>query len=167
MDLLIRPAAKDDLNAISFIYQNAVGNRQTAHTIPPQAEYWEQWLDDHNDKYPGLVILSEKKVIGFASISPYREGRQALEKVAELSYYLHPAFQGRGIGKFLAENIIKRAEKSGFSHLVAILLGSNLRSAQFLEKLGFEKWGELPDVADFGAFRTSHMYFGKRLERIS
>ncbi|RYG36561.1 MAG: GNAT family N-acetyltransferase, partial [Chitinophagaceae bacterium] len=103
----------------------------------------------------------EERVIGFASVSPYREGRQALEKVAEISYYLHPDHQGKGAGTFLLQQIIERTKQLKFKFLVAILLGSNSASIALLKKAGFEKWGELPGLAEFGAHTTSHLYYGR------
>ncbi|RYG45318.1 MAG: GNAT family N-acetyltransferase [Chitinophagaceae bacterium] len=161
--LQIRKASVNDLKEIASIYGFAVTNRQTAHTHPPPFEYWNAWLRNHNELFPAFVLINKQEVIGFASVSPYREGRQALEKVAEISYYLHPSSQGKGAGTFFVQKVIEQARSLEFKYLLAILLSSNSSSIALLNKLGFEKWGELPGVAEFAGDTVSHLYYGIRL----
>jgi phosphinothricin acetyltransferase len=47
--------------------------------------------------------------------------------------------------------------------LLAIVLEWNAPSIKLLEKFGFEKWGYLPEVAEFGERLCGHLYYGKRL----
>lgn len=161
--LKIRRVASTDLAAIAEIYSCAVLRRQTAHTIPPDPAYWAAWLLKHDAAHPAFVMEREGETIGFASLSPYREGRQAFEKVAEISYYLRPDHQGRGYGTHFVKNAIHSAKEMGTHFLVAILLGSNKVSEGLLYKLGFEKWGEMPGIADFGEMQDDHLYLGRKL----
>ena len=164
-DFSLRPVNVEDLEAISEIYAFAVASRQTAHTEPPLSAYWRNWFKSHSAKYSAFILLIGKQVAGFASISPYREGRQAFKNVAEISYYLHPDHQRKGGGTFLVDALIKHCSANGFRHLVAILLGSNTASISLLEKTGFKKWGEMPGIAEFGEAFTSHLYYGKHLKK--
>ncbi len=161
--LSIRRTTEDDLRWIEEIYRCAVERKQTAHTLPPSDVYWRNWLQLHHDKYPSFVLEFESRVIGFASISPYREGRQAFDRVAEISYYLHPDHQRKGYGTFFVSNVIGAAKDLGISYLVAILLGSNSASQNLLFKFGFEKRGELPGIANFGEMTDNHVYLGKKI----
>ena len=36
-------------------------------------------------------------------------------------------------------------------------------SKEFYEKLGFERWAELPRVAEFEGREVDHLYYGRRL----
>jgi phosphinothricin acetyltransferase len=48
-------------------------------------------------------------------------------------------------------------------HLFAIVLEGNEGSRRLLEKMGFEKWGYLPRVADFDGKEVGHLYYGRHL----
>lgn len=159
----MRPLERDDISSVSEIYSHAVTNRHTAHLIPPSIDYWEQWISSHMERFPAFTLLNRDVVAGFGSLSPYREGRQALEEVAEISYYLHPDHQRIGGGTYLITEMLQQASQIGFRHLLAILPGWNTGSMRLLENAKFEKWGELPGIARFGSQFTSHIYYGRHL----
>ncbi len=47
--------------------------------------------------------------------------------------------------------------------LLAIVLEWNDASVRLLEKFGFQKWGTLPEVADFSGHLCGHLYYGRKL----
>ncbi|MCF8299141.1 MAG: GNAT family N-acetyltransferase [Saprospiraceae bacterium] len=161
----IRLANTNDLVQINEIYNLAIPSKKsTAHTCPISIEEREEWFSEHNDyKYPVFVTESDDKILGWISLSPYRCGRMALQYVAEVSYYIHPDFQRNGIASKLMDYVIKNAHKYEFKNLIAILLEHNTPSIKLLEKFGFEKWGHLPDIADFDGKEYGHLYYGVRV----
>jgi L-amino acid N-acyltransferase YncA len=155
-----------DLPAIVEIYNQAVALKSaTAELSPVTVESRTAWLRDHDPRsYPVFVAESEGSVVGWCSLSPYRAGRLALRYTAEISYYVHEDFRGRGIGSRLVAFTIEESRTRQIKTLVAILLDINRPSVRLLEKLGFAKWGHLPRVADFDGRECGHLYYGLRVE---
>lgn len=163
---MIREIALKDLAAVNVIYNQAVNaSFQTADTKPISDLDRLQWLEAHQlDNFPIYVLEIDGKVIGWISLSAYRKGRNALRYNAEVSYYIHQDFQQQGYGSQLLTFIIKKAKALNFKTLFAILLDRNTASIKLLEKIGFEKWGVLPNVADFDGMECSHLYYGLRIK---
>jgi phosphinothricin acetyltransferase len=124
----------------------------------------QQWLEDHvPEKYPVYVAEIDGKVVGWCSLSPYRRGRMALRYTAEISYYVHKDHRRMGIGSALVEHAITQCEKLDNRTLLALLLDVNGPSVKLLEKLGFAKWGHMPNVADFDGRECGHLIYGLRV----
>ena len=102
-------------------------------------------------------------VIGWISLSPYRENRRALRHVAEVSYYVEDNYQGRGIGTELLTEVIRLAPGFGFSVLIAILLDRNEASIKLLNRSGFTEWGCMPGIAEVDGETLDHLYYGLKI----
>lgn len=161
----IRVAVPDDLPAIVEIYNQAVAMRTaTADLDPVTVEGRRPWLAEHHGgTHPVFVAEDSGTVTGWCSISPYRPGRMALRHTAEISYYVHEDFRRRGIGSRLISHALGRCPSLGVRTLFAVLLDINTPSVGILEKFGFERWGHLPGVADFGEVECGHLYYGRRV----
>lgn len=165
MDINIRLAAEDDVAAITEIYNQAIALQSATADITPVSESSRRsWLAEHPaDKYPVFVAEQQGRIAGYTSLSPYRRGRMALRHTAEISYYVHEDFRGMGVGTGLIEHATNECPRLGLKTLFAILLDINSDSVRILEKFGFQKWGHLPDVADFDGVECGHLYFGRRV----
>ncbi|MFB3905713.1 MAG: N-acetyltransferase family protein [Acidobacteriota bacterium] len=165
MSVNFRIAEAADLPAIVEIYNQAVALRKaTAELTPVSVESRKEWLAGHTAaRFPVFVAETGGMVVGWCSLSPYRPGRMALRFTAEISYYIHEDFRRQGIGARLVAHVVEESRSRGIKSLVAILLDVNVGSIRLLEKLGFEKWGELPRVADFDGQEYSHLYYGLRV----
>jgi phosphinothricin acetyltransferase len=161
----IRLAQIGDLPAIVEIYNQAIPSRQsTADTGPVRVEDRLAWFRDHHpEERPIFVTEVDGQVAGWCSLSAYRPGRAALRATAEISYYIAPAYQRRGIGTALIEHALAACPALGIRHLFAIVLETNQASIGLLEKMGFERWGYLPRVADFDGFEVGHLYLGRHV----
>jgi len=162
---MIRQAEIIDLHEINVIYNQAIDAKfQTADMTHVSMESRKKWFLDHNPKkYPIYVYVKESKVIGWCSLSSYRNGRKALCQVAEISYYIHKDHQKQGIGSNLFRYVLKKASKFDFNTLVAILLESNEASIKLLIKNGFDQWGLIPKVAKFDNIVLDHLYYGLKI----
>ena len=160
----IRIAQLADLPALVAIYNQAIARRNaTADTIPLQVEQRLDWFHLHTpDAYPIYLYEEGGQVLGWLSISPYR-GRPALSRTAEVSYYVDYACHGRGIGTALLQHALAQAPRIGKRVYLAILLEWNTASLRLLEKAGFERWGYLPEVAEFDGKLCGQYYYGKIL----
>lgn len=163
----IRIAKIEDLEAIVGIYNQAIAvGQKTADTEPFTVDNRKKWFEAHTpDNYPILIAEENDVVEGYLTISPYRPGRKALRHTAEVSYYVHFDHHRRGIASRLLEHAICMCPLLGIKNLFAILIDSNVASVQLLEKYGFEKWGHMPQIAEFDGIEVGHLYYGLRIDK--
>lgn len=96
----IRTAERRDLSAMLDIYNYEVKNGTATFDVEPRAgAAGEAWFAAHNTgNRPLLVAEEDGKVLGYASLSPYRDFDAYLQTV-ELSVYVAPESRGRGIAR--------------------------------------------------------------------
>jgi phosphinothricin acetyltransferase len=158
---MIKVAQIEDLPGIIEIYNQAIDARfQTAFTEHWAAKERTDWFGTHDASYPLLVYMIDGKVAGWLSISPYRSGRAALKTCVEISYFVHNKHKGKGIGKALLAKGLETCRQLGYKTALAIIIEKNMPSIQLAEKFGFEKWGHLPGVVNFGGEVCAHLYYG-------
>lgn len=160
-----RVAKLSDLESIVHIYNQAVRSRfETADTIEVDTKDKLEWFKNHSsDSYPIFVCEIDNTIVGWISISPYRQGRKALRFTAEVSYYVRIEYKRQGIGSQLIEHAIIEGKKLNFKTFFAIVLDKNEASVKLLIKYGFEKWGHMPDIADFDGEECGHVYYGLKI----
>ena len=162
--MFIRKANKSDLIVINDIYNQSVKQKYlTADIDLISIEERRKWFDSHDENNPVIVAEVNDRVVGWISISPYRQGRRALRNTAEVSYYIDEEYQGKGIGSLLMDHALKKSKECGIKTLIAILLQTNHPSIRLLEKFSFEKWGHLPGVADFNGNEVGQYYYGRKV----
>ncbi len=165
MEIEIRRARFNDCNRINEILNATIGTGfSTAYTTPLTITEREKWFAAHeNTSYPVFVATVDGQVIGWASLRPWRQGRAALEQVAEISFFITAEYQHQGFGIRLIEHTIHQATGAGFTHLIAWLLDHNPASIAILKKFGFTEWGRIPDAAKFPDVVCDHLLYGKKL----
>lgn len=161
----IRIAKIEDLPKIVEIYNQAVrSNRSTADLTPVGVADRQGWFDQHwSEKYPIFLVEIDQKVVGWCSLSAYRPGRMALRYTAELSCFIDQAHWRRGLATALMAHAIDCCPRLEIKNLLAIVLEWNQPSIRLLERMGFQRWGFLPRVADFYGQECGHLYFGRRI----
>jgi phosphinothricin acetyltransferase len=159
-------AQRKDLEDIVDIYNQAIkAGRCTADTEPFSLDQRMAWFDNHNpEKFPLLVAKDNNELLGYLTISPYREGRKAVQRTAEVSYYIHYKHHRKGVATRLMNHALELCPSLNIDHLIAILVGSNQGSIGLLEKYGFERWGCFPEIVAFGDDRIDHLYYGLTLK---
>lgn len=160
----IRHTTMSDLPRLVDIYNQAiVAGNATADTVPFSVESRLDWFNSHNPvSHPIFVAEMDGRVTGWLSVSSYR-GRPALNQTAEISYYVDHGFQRRGIGSALIAHALAEAPRLKKRIYLAILLEQNTASLHLLEKFGFERWGYLPEVAEFDGRLCGQFYYGKKV----
>lgn len=168
-----RIANNNDLSQIVEIFNQAIiAGGANAFTELVTVEDRKNWFDSHREANFVLVCEIEEqehsknkldKIIAWCSISPYRQGRMALSKTAEISYYVHKDHQGKSVGKTIVKEAIKLAKSKGIKNLIAIMLDTNTASKNLLLKLDFQIWGQLPNIAEFPNYICGQYYIGKNL----
>jgi phosphinothricin acetyltransferase len=142
----IRPATRDDLQAIVGIYNWAVN--QTFATIdsePLDTEEAAAWWEAHGKRSKLIVSTDESGVIGWARLFPWKQ--RGFDVVEDL-VYVDPVHQGRGIGRALLAELIKEAQGLGYKTIVATVAADNRSGLQLHTKLGFEMVGTIRNAAN-------------------
>ena len=159
--IAVRNATENDVQAITEIYNQAILNKRTGDTLPVTFKNRFQWLTAHNaEGYPVFVAAMNNVVCGWLSFSAYRPGRDAFKHTAEISYYVHDGYHRKGIGSTMIAVAKEVAAEKSITTLLAIILRNNNPSISLMEQSGFERWGILPGVADFGGEKVDHVYYG-------
>lgn len=158
----IRLAVRSDLPSLVSIYNQAIAlHMVTADTIPFTEHGRIPWFENHaSNKHPIYVREINNGVVGYLSVSSYRD-RPALSRTGEISYYVDTAWQGKGVGSGLMDYALSDAMRIDIKIFLAIVLEWNIASIKLLEKYKFERWGYLPDVADFDGKLCGQIYYGK------
>jgi len=144
----IRPAVPDDIPAITEIYADEVRERTATFELdaPDVEEMRRRYTALADGGFPYLVASSDSVIVGYAYVGPFRP-RPAYRFTVENSIYLAPAFQRRGIGLLLLEELIARSTASGLRQMVAVIGDSaNQGSIQLHTRAGFKMIGTLQDT---------------------
>ena len=162
----IRLATAADLPAINAIYNQAVARRfLTADLQPVSMERRLDWFAAHDPaRYPVYVYEEQGQVLGWLSLSAYRPGRQGLQDVAEISYYVDEARQGMGIGSQLMAHAIAESRRMKKRVLFAVIIEGNAASLALLQKFAFQQWGYLPQVVSCAGQLRGQIYLGRILD---
>jgi L-amino acid N-acyltransferase YncA len=162
---MIRIANLGDLPAIVLIYNEAIASRfATGDLKAVTVDAKLGWFSEHEPmKHPIFIWEEAGELRGWCSLSAYRRGRAALRFTAEISYYVREDSQRRGIASALARHALAECTSLQIKNVFAIVLEPNAKSCALLEKLSFERWGFLPNVADFNGQECGHVYYGRRV----
>ena len=173
MNVNIRNAEVNDLAAINDIYNHYV--LHSTCTYQTELETFEEratWFDEHKEDYPVIVAEKDNEVIGWASISKFKQ-REAYRPTVELSIYIHHDTLGKGIGSILMKEIIRLAKVTGYHSIIAGISADQELSIKVHEKHGFEKVAHLKEVgnkfdkftplSDFARFGIFNIIFDCRI----
>jgi L-amino acid N-acyltransferase len=141
--IIIRLAAVADAPAIAEIYNREVTTSTTTFDIVARTlEQQQQWLAARSGAFAAIVAVESesRRVVGFASLSPYKE-RAAYSTTVEDSVYVHRDHTGRGIGKLLLSRLVEVARESGFHAIIARIESTGDASRALHVSCGFELVG--------------------------
>ncbi len=142
----IRPARLDDAEAIRSIYNHEVAHGTATFDLEPRTLAAQRsWLTERSGAHVVLVAELEDELVGFGSLSKYKE-RAAYSGTVEDSVYVAPDMQGKGIGIALLEALIERARDHGFHTLIARIGHESEGSIAVHERAGFAEIGREREV---------------------
>ena len=163
-ELRIRDALESDLPAIIEIYNATVPTRiVTAELEPTTVEARLPWFREHSpNQYPFWAAESDGQVIGWLDFKKFLP-RCAYRGTAEISVYVHEKFRRQGVARRLLEEAIARAPLLGIDAIVGLIFGHNQPSLKLFERLGFERWGLLPRIAQLDGNKRDLVIMGRHL----
>jgi L-amino acid N-acyltransferase YncA len=155
-ELCVRPAGETDLEAINEIYNYYVPRSTCTYQLEPEPiEVRIAWFRKHSpDAYPVVVVEEDGKVLGWGSLSRFRE-RAAYDPTVEASIYVHHEHHRRGIGRMILIDLIAWARKAGFHSLIGGTSADQTASIALQRSLGFQQ---------VALFREVGLKFGRRLD---
>src|SRR5258706_4484817 len=137
----VRLATIDDVEATRAIYNLEVTESTvTFDLVPRSSEEQRSWLTARSGAHAVLVADDEGEVVGFASLSPFRD-RPAYSTSVENSVYVRRDQRGRGVGKLLLDELVTLATSHGFHTMIARIVGDHEASIALHQSLGFEVVG--------------------------
>ena len=142
----IRPARLDDAEALRQIYNREVsGSTVTFDLVPRTLVDQLEWLQARSGAHAVLVAEIDGEVVGFASLSPYRD-RPAYNSTVEDSVYIRADQRGKRIGHALLHELVTTAAQHGFHTVVARIVGDHEASIGLHTALGFTVVGTEREV---------------------
>ncbi|MFT6763517.1 MAG: L-amino acid N-acyltransferase YncA [Candidatus Aldehydirespiratoraceae bacterium] len=142
----IRLATRGDAADMASIYNHEVQNFTTTLDMIPRTQTDQQaWITARSGAFSAIVATTvddngEEIVVGFASLSPFRD-RPAYSPTVENSVYVSRSHGGRGIGRQLMDNLVTTARDSGFHSMIARIEQSGEASLALHRSVGFELIG--------------------------
>jgi L-amino acid N-acyltransferase YncA len=141
----VRLATRDDAGAIMAIYNVEVEHHVSTFDLVPRTLAEQQdWVSQRSGAFSAVVAELDgpdgPEVVGFASLSPYKE-RAAYRTTVEDSVYVSRLHPRLGIGRALMEHVIGIARDSGFHAVMARIEASGAASRQLHASCGFELVG--------------------------
>ena len=142
---MIRIATENDIPAMLAIYAPYVENTTYSFEYtPPTLEQFRERFAKYTTQCPWLVWEEAGQVVGYAYGSlPFE--RAAYAWCAEVSIYLTPEFQGKGIGKKLYAAVEEILWRQGYRIIYALITSENEGSLRFHEKVGYTYCAQFPD----------------------
>jgi len=142
----VRLANIDDVEPTRTIYNLEVTESTvTFDLVPRTSEEQRSWLTARSGAHAVLVAEDEGEVVGFASLSPFRD-RPAYSTTVENSVYVRRDQRGKGVGKLLLGELITLATSHGFHAMIARIVGDHEASIALHRSLGFEIVGTEREV---------------------
>lgn len=160
---MIRDAHCPDVSEILEIYRPYI--LETAYTFEydvPTLPQFQQRFAEITARFPWLVWEEDGRILGYAYASPFQP-RAAFQWGADVSIYVHPQAQGRGVGKALYDALEEQMTGLGYYILYAAVTSANEHSCRFHQAMGYRQTAVFPKTGmKFGQWYDI-IWFEKRL----
>lgn len=143
LELTIRPAALDDLEAINRIHNPEIVHGTATWDVEPWTiEQRREWFAGHDAMTPVLVAEHEGEVAGFAYVTLVSQKR-GWRFSREDTIYIDERYRGRGVGDRLLAALLEVLRDLGVRLVIASITSTNQASIRLHAKYGFEVMGEM------------------------
>ena len=121
--------------------------------IPFPYEAFDMLQQRSNSLPTGAIRDDQEKIAGFGMLRPHNPA-STFSHTAEIAYFIHPDYTGKGLGTMLLAYLEKYALEQGIINFIAHISSLNPNSVQFHRKNGFVECGRLKKVG-----RKKDQYF--------
>lgn len=147
-DLLIRPARNEDVPAINALYNRYVADTAiTFDVVPSSLEKRMEWFGQFSATGPLRLLIAEEggAFAGYVGTLQFRV-KEAYRTSVETTIYIHPDFQGRGVGQKLYEGLFDVLKDEDVHRAYAGITVPNEASVALHERAGFRHIGTYSEV---------------------
>nr|WP_206070719.1 GNAT family N-acetyltransferase [Knoellia sp. DB2414S] len=141
---MIRDFTAEDLSTFAPIFRAIVEDGETY--AYPEGLTDEQIADLWWERPPGrtvVVVDDDGTVLGSAKMGPNRPGRGA--HVGTASFMVGPAARGKGVGRALAEDMVRWHRDQGYAAIqFNAVVETNTEAVHLWQELGFEVLTTVP-----------------------
>jgi len=142
----IRIATDEDSESIRAIYNAEVtGSTATFDMVERTPEEQQAWMEEHRNAYPVVVAVVDEAVVGFGSLSRYRD-RPGYAATVEDSVYVASGHRRMGLGKAILSELVRLAAVRGFHSIIARIGGGGEPSIRLHAACGFTVVGVEKEV---------------------
>ncbi len=142
MDL--RDARPGDRDALFELFAAVVASGEGFPESPPldDGRFRAAWVD------PPVVVVAvdASEVVGAYYLKPNFPGRAS--HIANAGYVVDASHRGRGVGRLLVEDSIRRAPAAGFDAIMFNLVFESNPARALYEELGWVEIGRIPRGVD-------------------
>ncbi|MFC3340231.1 GNAT family N-acetyltransferase [Paracandidimonas soli] len=145
---LIDCSEEDHAAAILDILNDAILHSTALYDyVPRSPQSMESWFATKRaNGFPVVGAVDDSgRLLGFASWGAFR-AFPAYKYTVEHSVYVHQEQRGRGLGRLLMQDLIRRAHEAQLHALVGCIDASNTGSIKLHASLGFTHSGTFPQV---------------------
>lgn len=145
----MREVRATDLPHIREIYNYYVANSTV--TFDEDAMTLPEWRDKfyylNKQGMPFVVAVSPAgQILGYALVAPWKQ-KKAYRFTVENSIYLGAASTGKGLGRELLGELIKRSKAAGLKEIIAVIADQGADASIKLHRdFGFEEIGRMGKV---------------------
>lgn len=148
MNVVLKELKADDYAWISELYNHYIRHSTaTFHLEPLSAEDMQQMIPMHHPKYPACTIEWQGSKVGYVYLAPYKP-RQAYNRTAEITLYLHPDFHKKGIGTQVLKQMEGIAKSNEIINLLAVITAENTGSVKLFQSNGYQPSALLKEVGE-------------------
>ena len=152
----------EDATKVLEIYGLGLAARNA--TFETEIPSWNDWNLKHH-QHSRFVYVHQEIILGWVALSPV-SNRKVYAGVTEVSIYIHPNAQGKGIGSQLMEKVIDNSEKNGIWTLFSSVFPENIATIKLHEKFGFRIIGKREKIAQLDGIWRDTILLERRSKKI-
>lgn len=146
VDVKIRAATRQDLQAINDIYNEYVLHSTCTYQLEPETlQNRTAWFEAHDPRHPIIVAERAGEVAGWGALSRFHQ-RAAYARTVENSVYVRRDLHRAGIGRMILAELVARARALGHHTIIAGISSDQAPSIRLHESLGFAPVAHLREV---------------------
>ncbi|MFM6940781.1 MAG: N-acetyltransferase family protein [Candidatus Planktophila sp.] len=146
--MLIRDAVESDISAITEIFNSVIDSSNSVYREErvPESERTAWFHEKRDHGFPIIVAEADGLVIGYGGYGTFRAA-QGYRLTVEHTIHINEAHRGKGLGKTILAELIKRATDAGFHIMIGAIDSGNESSIKLHEKFGFTECARIKEVA--------------------
>ena len=163
MEYAITPLSNEDRKSVIDIFNYYVINSFAAYPenkLPYQA--FDMFLQMSNGFPTGVIKDESGKTVGFGMLRSHNP-MPTFSQTAEVTYFIHPDYTGKGLGKKLLSFLEKSAIEKGITNILANISSLNPGSIRFHRKNGFTECGRFKQVGKKNGQEFDTVWMQKKL----